>query len=94
MDDSSELNDQELEIILRDALKLKLKDSKKIPSRQKLNGALTATISEFLTCYKLIGFDLEGNPIKITIANNTLEKAAIANAFMEEISKFINDKSF
>lgn len=84
--------DEEVLNILRESLKTKLKEERKLPSKVKINSALKCSIAEFLTCFKLIGFDLDGNPIKMTIFNNKLEKNALDNAFMQHFGEFVNSR--
>jgi hypothetical protein len=81
--------DEEVLNLLRESLKTKLKDDIKKPSKVRINSALKSTIAEFLTCFKLIGFDLDGNPINMTITNNKMEQNAIENAFMQHFGEFI-----
>ena len=69
----SEFSDAEITKILKEALKIKLENKKKTPTRVVLNRALVSTISEFLGCFKLIGYDLDGNPLSLTIYNNKLQ---------------------
>lgn len=87
-----EFSDEDVKNILKDALSLKLKEKRKIPKRNQLNNALIATISEFMTCFKLIGYDLDGNPVNMTIYNEKIEKSALDNAFTEEVGKFLNTR--
>lgn len=89
---SNDFSDAEITKILKDALKVKLEEKKKIPNRVQLNRALVSTLGEFLGCYKLMGYDLDGNPIKMTVYNNKLEKSALENAFMEEIGIFMSTR--
>lgn len=87
-----DFSDDEIKTILKEALLLKLGDKRKIPRRNELNNALISTIGEFLNCFKLIGFDLEGNPVNMTVYKQKMEKSALDNAFMEEINKFISNR--
>ena len=93
MEDSDEFDDEEITKILREALKIKLDDRKKIPSKIQLHRALISTLSEFMTCFKLIGFDLDGNPINFTIYKEKIQKSALDNSFMEEFGKFMESRS-
>ena len=87
-----EFSDDEIKNILKEALTLQLKERKKVPRRNELNNALISTLGEFLTCFKLMGYDLEGNPVNITFFKERLEKSALDNAFMEEVGKFMNSR--
>lgn len=88
----NEFSDAEITKILKEALKVKLEERKKISTRVQLNRALVATMSEFLGCYKLMGYDLDGNPISMTVYNNKLQKSALENFFVQEIGKFMSTR--
>ena len=90
----NEFSDAEITKILKDALKLKLEEKKKIPTRVQLNRALVSTMGEFLGCYKLMGYDLDGNPVNMTVYNNKLQKSALDNSFIEEFGRFMNKRDF
>jgi hypothetical protein len=90
--DFKEFSDDEIKNILKEALSLQLKDKRKIPKKNILNNALIGTIGEFLSCFKLIGYDLDGNPINMTVYKEKIEKSALDNAFMEEIGRFMNSR--
>jgi hypothetical protein len=92
MDEEPEFNDEEITTILRDALKVKLDEKRKLPSKVQLSRALISTIGEFLTCFKLIGFDLDGNPVNITVYKEKIQKAALDQSFMEAIGDFMEGK--
>jgi hypothetical protein len=83
-------NDEEIMKILRDSLKMKLQNDKKIPTKIQLNKALISTLSEFLACYKIIGYDLDGNPIRLNITNNKLEDAALTHLFVQEMGRYVH----
>lgn len=87
-----DFSEEEIREILREALKMKLQEKKRIPRRNQLNKALIATLGEFLSCYKLIGYDLDGNPINLQIYNEPIQKSALENAFVDEINKFMEDR--
>lgn len=84
-----EFSDEEIKNILKEALTFQIREKRKIPKRNELNKALIDTLGEFLTCYKIIGYDYDGNPVNMTIFKEKLEKSALDNAFMEEIGKFM-----
>jgi hypothetical protein len=90
--DFQEFSDEEIKNILKEALTLQIKEKRKIPKRNELNNALIGTIGEFLTCFKLIGYDLDGNPINMTVYKEKMEKSALDNAFMEEVGRFMSQK--
>ena len=91
-EDPIEFKDEEITTILREALKVKLEEKRKLPNKVQLNRALVSTITEFMSCFKLIGFDLDGNPINMTVYNEKIQKAALDNSFMVEIGKFMSTK--
>jgi hypothetical protein len=91
-DKYDEFSDEQIKEILKEALYLKVKEKKQLPKRQELNNALIGTLGEFLTCFKLIGYDLQGNPINMTVYKENIEKSALDNAFMEEIGRFMNSR--
>jgi hypothetical protein len=84
-----EFEDEEIKQILREALKVKIEEKRKLPRKNQLNLALSNTIMEFLNCYKLMGYDMDGNPISMTIYNDEMQKSALDNLFMVEIGKFM-----
>ncbi len=85
-------SDEEITKILKEALTLKIKEKRKIPDKVQLNKALIGTMGEFLACFKLMGYDLDGNPVNITCYKEKIEKAALDNLFMEQVSKFMGDR--
>lgn len=91
-DEFEEFKDEEIEAILREALKSKLEDKRKVPRRNQLNQALVNTLGEFLTCWKIMGYDYDGNPVNMSIYKEKVQKSALDNQFMEEVSKFMGSK--
>jgi hypothetical protein len=91
-EDSPEFSDDEVSKILREALKLKLEEKRKLPSKVEVNKALISTIGEFLTCFKLIGYDIDGNPINVTYYKDGMQKSALYNALFEELNKFMSNR--
>ena len=89
---NSEFTDAEVDKILREALALKLREKRALPVKVQVNRAMISTLGEFLTCFKLIGYDLDGNPVNLTIYKEKIEKSALDNAFMEEIGKFMGNR--
>lgn len=87
-----EFSDDELTTILREALTLKLKERRTPIRKNELNKAIVNTMGEFLTCFRLMGYDYDGNPLNITYYNEKLEKSALDNMFMEEIGKFVSKR--
>lgn len=85
-----EFTDEEVEKILRDALKLNIEEKRKYPNKVQLNKALISVVGEFLSSYRIIGYDYEGQHINLTCHKTPLDKAALDNAFIEEFSKFMS----
>lgn len=82
--------DEEVLAVLRESLKVKLKEQRQKPTKNQLYSALKCTIGEFMSCYRLMGFDLDGNPINMVVFTNNMEKMALDNAFMQKFGEFMN----
>lgn len=89
--DETEYTDDDIKKLLMDSLKVKLKEDRKKPNRVMLNQAIVSTLGEFLTCYKLIGYDIDGNLVNLTISKTPLDKSALEQSFIKEFSKFMNN---
>ena len=89
--DEPKFSDEEVENILKEALTVKIREKRKVPTKIQLNRALVDTLGEFLTCYKIIGYDFNGDPVNLTIYKEKIEKSALDNAFMEEVAKFYSN---
>ncbi len=90
--DYKEFNDEDINKILKDALSVKLREKRKIPLKNEINNALIGVLGEFLLCYRIIGYDLDGNPVNMTIYKEKMEKSALDNAFMEQVGVFMGGK--
>ena len=77
--------------ILRESLKQKLKRDRK-GSKSIIKNALKATMQEFLTCGKLIGYDLDGNVVEISFHSNKLEDNAMQNLFVQKFGEFMANR--
>lgn len=86
-------SDEEVTELLKNALKQNIRERRKLPNRIELANALKASISEFMTCYKLVGYDLDGRLVNFTVYTNDIEKSAITNAVIEELAKYMGQKS-
>jgi hypothetical protein len=91
-DPFEEFSDDEINNILKEALTIKIKEKRKAPTKVQTNKALIGTMGEFLTCFKLMGYDLDGNPVNITCYKEKIEKSALDNLFMEQIGKFMETR--
>ena len=90
-EDESEYSDDDIKKLLIDSLKIKLKDDRVKPTKVKLNQAIISTLGEFLTCFRLIGYDIDGNYVNLTVSKNEISKSALERSLIKEFSKFIND---
>lgn len=90
-ENDSDYTEEDIKQLLIDSLKHKLKDDRKKPSRVKINQAIVSSLGEFLTCFKLIGYDLDGNYVHLTVNKTPLDKSALEQSFMKEFGKFMND---
>lgn len=90
--EQKQFQDEEIANILRDALKMRINDSSNIPKKNKLNIVLSNSICEFMSCYRLLGFDMDGNPVNMIIYHSPIEKAALEAQFLDEISKYMMTK--
>ncbi len=90
--DFREFSDDDIKNILKEALSFQIKEKRKVPRKNELNKALINTLGEFLTCYKIIGYDYDGNPVNMTVYKEKLEKSALDNAFMTEIGVFMSGR--
>jgi hypothetical protein len=80
--------DEKVLEILRESLKQKLKRDRK-GSKSVIKNALKATMQEFLTCGKLIGYDLDGNVVEISFHSNKMEDNAMQNLFIQKFGEFM-----
>ncbi len=88
-----ELSEDDVRNILKEALKMRVKDpNQKKPSKVQVNSALKAVASEFLTCFRIMGFDIDGNPVSMTIMHNKMEQSALDSLFMSEFGKFMSSR--
>lgn len=84
--------DEEVLKLLRESMKEKIKEKRYIPNKVQLNNALKDTIAEFLECFILMGYDLNGNTTEMFIYNNKMEKSALDNLFIQKFGEFMGGK--
>lgn len=65
---------------------------KEIRKKQELEDILKSRIEEFMSCYRLVGFDYSGRPITISASHNVMERSALDSIFTDEFSKFMESK--
>lgn len=89
-----EFSDDDIKDILSEALSFRLKEQKKIPKKPDIHNTIISVLSEFLSCFRLIGYDLNGDPVNMLIYKEKIEKSALDNAFMEEVAKSMINKEY
>jgi len=81
--------------LINEILSNKLKEVKKNKGVEDINNALVCTISEFLDCFMLLGYNSEGVPIALTKCNTPIHADALHSLLMKffaiQMGKF-NDK--
>lgn len=92
MDDTPEYTDDYVRQLLKEALAKKL-ESNKFPTEVATRKALLSTIQEFMSCFKLVGYDLEGRLVSVTYTSKDIHKHALIHAFIEEFGKTMESKS-
>lgn len=65
--------------------------AKKSKSTQDTRIHIENILSEFLPCYRIMGFDIHGNEINIESHQNSMEKGALDNMFVSEFSKLMSN---
>lgn len=88
---NTEYDDEDIKKLLIDSLKVKLRDERNKPNRVKLNQAIISSLGEFLACFKLIGYDIDGNSVNLTISKTAMDKSALEQSFIKEFTKFMNE---
>lgn len=81
---------------INDLIKSTLHDEKrKVPVNQVISKremeALGATVSEFLNCFILVGYNSEGDPIKISLAHNQQEIDSLSTLISYMMTKGTQD---
>ena len=81
---------------INDLIKSTLHDEKrKVPVNQVISKremeALGATVSEFLNCFILVGYNSEGDPIKISLAHNQQEIDSLSTLINYMMTKGTQD---
>jgi hypothetical protein len=84
--------DEDVLKILRDSLKVKLQNERKFSDTAQLKSSIGGVLSEFLSCFKIMGYDFDGNPVEMSVIHNRMEKSAIDNMFVQSFGVFINEK--
>lgn len=80
-------HDESLKRVIREALKIKLRETKVNKQKVDLANALISTISEFLESYIVMGYDIDGNPVVIRSAKTIQEREALMSMFIKVFSR-------
>ena len=91
-EDPEEFTEEQVTEILREALRIKLEEKRNISPKFDINKAIVSTLGEYLDCFKLMGYDLNGNPLKLIVYKNNVQKSALSHLFMEDIGEFMNGR--
>lgn len=62
-----------------------------IKEKQRLGFAIANTLSEYVDCYILLGFDVSGNSMVLINSNNNLESRALSDLIDDFMSTREND---
>jgi len=69
--------------LVKEALALHLTTVKKRHTERELNEALKSIVGEFLDCFIILGYDLEGDPKIIKSVSTKLSEAALKLLFLK-----------
>ena len=72
--------------LISELLAARTKEVKKNRRTEDVNASLVTTISEFLNCFIIMGYNDEGTPVAITKSNNQLESDALHSLLMKFFS--------
>ena len=84
--------DEEIYELIRQSLKDKRLNSKIKPYKVRTNAALKSTLLEFLTCFRVMGYDVDGNEVNFDVVHSKLEKSAMDNMFVQKFGEFCADR--
>lgn len=89
--DPDEYSDDAIKDLIKNALRSQL-EAKKYPNKKALNESLIASMQEFMSSFKVIGYDIDGNLVSLTYAPSDMGKHALIHAFLDEFSKIVGSK--
>jgi hypothetical protein len=69
--------------LVKEALALHLNTVKKRHTEKELNESLKSIVGEFLDCFIILGYDLEGDPKIIKSVSTKLSEAALKLLFLK-----------
>lgn len=84
------IDSTELKSLIRDALLAQAEETNQKFYRERCAQAVISTLGEFMQCYALVGYDLDGTPIRIVSAKTGLEVDAISSALQKFIINMHN----
>lgn len=61
-------------------------------STRETKNLLPPIISEYLSCYRLVGYDLHGNEVVISNHSTPIEKSGMDHLFMREFSNLMSSQ--
>lgn len=77
---------EDIKDLISELLAARTKEVKKNRRTEDVNASLVTTISEFLNCFIIMGYNDEGTPVAITKSNNQLESDALHSLLMKFFS--------
>ena len=66
---------------------------KRMLSLKETKIQVDSILSEYLSCYRIMGYDLHGNEVTLHRYNNSMESSSLKNIFMEEFSRYMTDNA-
>ena len=84
-DQTNTFTDDEVIKILRDSFISKVNENKESSPKFDISRAVISTLGEFLDCYKLLGYDLKGNPLTLSVYKNEMQKSALNQMYINNL---------
>ena len=93
MDENNQSNftDDEIISLLKESLREKL-EPKKYKNKAQLKDSLCVSMQEFMSSFKVVGYDVDGNLVSFTYAPNDVSKHAIIHAYLDEFARLVGNK--
>jgi len=88
-----EITDQSsnaIKALIQAALRENIDKQKHIRESEDNSKALVSTVSEFLDCFLVIGYDQEGDPIIASYAPTSKDGDALRNLYVKFLPQFMN----
>ena len=61
-------------------------------NKEDLNETLDAILKEFVGCYRLFGYDFDGNIVDISHISTPMENSAMNNLFVHKFGEFMAER--